>query len=220
MGRGETAPGAETYLPDKRGLTALRTAAAHCRGCGLHVDATQTVFGEGPRTARAVLVGEEPGAQEDRKGAPFVGPAGKLLDRVLDEVGIDRRHVYLTNAVKHFSFRLDERGKRRIHQRPRAGEIAACRPWLAAELAAVWPELVVCLGATAVTAVVGSGFRLTDHRGDLMPRPDSVADDLPGEWTLLATVHPSAVLRAPDRDQAYRDMVRDLRAAARFLTSE
>lgn len=165
------------------------------------------------------MVGEEPGDQEDRQGAPFVGPAGKLLDRVLAEVGIDRGHVYLTNVVKHFSFRLDERGKRRIHQRPRAAEVAACRPWLAAEFAAVRPELVVCLGATAAAALVGSGFRLTDHRGDLMSRPDSVGEDLPGEWALLATVHPSAVLRAPDRDLAYRDMVHDLRAAARFLTS-
>lgn len=210
--------GAARYLPDGDGdLDALRQAAAGCRGCDLHRNATQTVFGDGPRSARAVLVGEQPGDREDREGEPFVGPAGRLLDRILDESGIERNQVYLTNAVKHFSFRLDDRGKRRIHQKPRAGELSACRPWLAGELRAVRPEIVVCLGATAAKALLGNAFRLTAHRGELMDRPDSVAADLPGDWSVLATVHPSAVLRSPDRDEAYQGILADLTVAGRFL---
>jgi DNA polymerase len=210
--------GAARYLPDRDDdLDALRSAAAGCRGCDLHRNASQTVFGDGPRTAKAMLVGEQPGDREDREGEPFVGPAGRLLDRVLTEAGIDRGDAYLTNAVKHFSFRLDERGKRRIHQKPRAGEIAACRPWLAGELRAVQPRLVVCLGATAAKALLGNAFRLTAHRGELMDRPDTVGADRPGDWSVLATVHPSAVLRSPDRDQAYREMVADLTVAGEFL---
>jgi uracil-DNA glycosylase family protein len=208
---------AEGFVPEKGGLAALRSAAATCQGCDLYEDATQTVFSEGRVKSRVMMIGEQPGDREDVEGAPFVGPAGRLLDKVLAEAGIDRAAVYLTNAVKHFSFRLDERGKRRIHQRPRAGQVAACRPWLAAELKVVRPELVVCLGAVAATALAGSQFRLTDHRGEQMPRPDSVADDLPGKWTFLATVHPSAVLRADDRERAYQDLVADLRPVAKFL---
>jgi DNA polymerase len=211
--------GAAAFLPEQGGLAALRSAAATCRGCQLYRDATQTVFGEGPAKARVVMVGEQPGDREDVAGAPFVGPAGGLLDKVLAEAGVDREAVYLTNAVKHFSFRLDERGKRRIHQRPRSGQVAACRPWLAAELKTLRPELVVCLGATAATALVGSKFRLTDNRGELMARPDTVTDDLPGDWRLLATVHPSSVLRAPDRDRAYEELLADLRPVAAFLAS-
>jgi DNA polymerase len=208
---------ATAFLPGKGGLDALRAAAADCQGCDLYRDATQTVFGEGRASARMVMLGEQPGDREDLAGEPFVGPAGRLLDRVLADAGIDRATVYLTNAVKHFSFRRAERGVRRIHQRPRSGQIAACRPWLAQELRTVGPELVVCLGATAAQAVAGSRFRLTDQRGELMPRPDSVADDLPGDWWFLATVHPSAVLRAPDRDRAYQDLLADLRPVAGFL---
>jgi uracil-DNA glycosylase family protein len=209
--------GAEAFLPANGGLDALRAAAATCRGCDLYQNTTQTVFGAGSASARVVMVGEQPGDREDVAGAPFVGPAGRLLDKVLAEAGVDRETVYLTNAVKHFSFRMDERGKRRIHQRPRAGQIKACRPWLARELAVIRPELVVCLGATAANAVAGPRFRLTDHRGELMPRPDSVAEDLPGDWSFLATVHPSAVLRAPDRYQAYQELLADLRPVAEFL---
>ncbi|HKN95595.1 MAG TPA: UdgX family uracil-DNA binding protein [Pseudonocardiaceae bacterium] len=208
---------ATAFLPTKGGLDALRAAAADCQGCDLYRDATQTVFGEGRASARVVMLGEQPGDREDLAGEPFVGPAGRLLDRVLAEAGIDRSTVYLTNAVKHFSFRRAERGVRRIHQRPKSGQIAACRPWLAQELSTVGPDLVVCLGATAAQAVAGSRFRLTDHRGELVPRPDSVADDLPGDWSFLATVHPSAVLRAPDRNRAYQDLLADLRPVAEFL---
>lgn len=210
---------ATAFLPEKGGLNALRDAAAHCQGCDLYRNATQTVFGQGRVSARVMMVGEQPGDREDRAGEPFVGPAGRLLDKVFAEAGIDRKTVYLTNAVKHFSFRRDERGVRRIHQKPRSGQIAACRPWLAEELTTVRPELVVCLGATAAQAVAGSRFRLTRQRGELTPRPDTVADDLPGDWSFLATVHPSAVLRAPDRDQAYGDLLADLRPVADFLTT-
>lgn len=212
--------GAARFVPDRDDdLGALREAAAGCRGCDLYRNATQTVFGDGPRSARTMLVGEQPGDREDREGEPFVGPAGRLLDKLLDQAGIEREQVYLTNAVKHFSFRLDERGKRRIHQKPRAGEVAACRPWLAGELRAVRPELVVCLGATAAKALLGNAFRLTAHRGELMDRPDTVGADLPGDWSVLATVHPSAVLRSPDRKQAYEDMLADLAVAGRFLAT-
>jgi DNA polymerase len=207
------------FVPEKGGIAALRAAAATCQGCDLYRDATQTVFGTGRARARVVMIGEQPGDREDLAGEPFVGPAGHLLDRACHDAGIDRAVVYLTNVVKHFSFRVAERGKRRIHQRPRSGQIAACRPWLAGELRTVRPELVVCLGATAATALAGAGFRLTDHRGAMLPRPDSVGDDLPGTWRLLATVHPSAVLRAPDREQAYQELVADLRPVGEFLAS-
>jgi uracil-DNA glycosylase family protein len=191
-------PGPGTSLAD------LRASAASCRNCELYRNATQTVFGEGPVHARMMMVGEQPGDQEDRAGTPFVGPAGRLLDRALGEAGIERSAVYLTNAVKHFKF--TERGKRRIHQKPNRTEVVACRPWLLGELAAVRPDLVVCLGAVAAQALLGTSFRLTRHRGEVLDLPDSTA-------RVTATVHPSAVLRAEHRDEAYQALVKDLAAA-------
>ncbi|GGV86738.1 uracil-DNA glycosylase [Streptomyces gelaticus] len=217
------------YLPGRGGLPALRRAAADCRGCALYADATQTVFGAGPADARTVLVGEQPGDQEDRQGKPFVGPAGGLLRRALAEVGIDENQVYFTNAVKHFKFApvVDAR-KRRIHKTPNLREITACRPWLAAELSRIDPELVVALGATAGKALFGGSFRVSEVRGTLLPLPDLSNWDIPAEegaaqeagandHRFLATVHPSAVLRAKNRDEAYRGLLSDLRMAARFL---
>lgn len=191
--------GAGEFVPEGAGLPELRAAAAGCRGCDLHRDATQTVFGEGPAHAEVLLVGEQPGDQEDRRGHPFVGPAGGLLNRALDEAGVDRDSCYLTNAVKHFRF--TERGKRRIHRQPGRTEIVACAPWLAAELRAVRPRLVLCLGAVAAQAVLGTGFRVSERRGELVELAD---------YAVLATVHPSAVLRAPDREAAYREFAADL----------
>ncbi|MEV1004351.1 UdgX family uracil-DNA binding protein [Nonomuraea sp. NPDC050202] len=196
--------GAAEFLPDRLDLDSLRSAAACCEGCGLYRNATQTVFGEGPRQARFMLVGEQPGDQEDRQGHPFVGPAGRILDKGLQEAGIERDDVYLTNAVKHFSF--TPRGKRRIHQKPTAAEIDACQPWLNAELAVVRPEVVVVLGATAARSLLGRAFKVTQHRGEPVPLGESLA---------VATIHPSAVLRAPDRDAAYAGFLADLQAAAR-----
>jgi uracil-DNA glycosylase family protein len=203
---------AEDYLPDSRAMAALREAAADCKGCPLYRNATQTVFGEGPRSAEVVMVGEVPGDREDIAGKPFVGPAGRLLDEALDEAGIDREAVYLTNAVKHFKF--ERRGKRRIHKKPAAEEIRACRPWLDAELQAVKPRAVVALGATAAQALFGRGFRVTKERG----RPlDSELADL-----AMATVHPSSILRAPDEESRREErgaFVSDLRALAGELGS-
>ncbi|MEU9691810.1 UdgX family uracil-DNA binding protein [Amycolatopsis japonica] len=198
------APGADP--PETADLSELRSAASGCRGCDLYRDATQTVFGEGPRAAEIMVVGEQPGDQEDRQGAPFVGPAGRLLDRALDEAGFDRRKIYVTNAVKHFKFKRDERGKRRIHKTPSKTEIVACRPWLHAELAAVHPELLIFLGATAAKALLGDDFRITRSRGERIDLAEFAT-------TAVATVHPSAVLRAPDRDEAYQAFVADLVAA-------
>ncbi|TMR95638.1 UdgX family uracil-DNA binding protein [Nonomuraea basaltis] len=195
---------AADFLPDKLDLESLRIAAACCEGCGLYRNATQTVFGEGPGHAKFMLVGEVPGDQEDRQGHPFVGPAGRLLDRGLEEAGIPRDEVYVTNAVKHFSF--VPRGKRRIHQKPTAAEIAACRPWLNAELAVVEPEVVVVLGATAARSLLGPAFRVTRQRGVPVPL---------GERLAVATIHPSAVLRAPDREVMYEGFLADLQVAAR-----
>jgi uracil-DNA glycosylase family protein len=192
--------------PAHASLEQLRDAACSCHGCDLYRDATQTVFGDGARDARLMLVGEQPGDQEDRAGEPFVGPAGRLLDKALAQAGIDRQDVYLTNAVKHFKFKPAQRGKRRIHQKPNRTEVVACRPWLLAELDAVQPELVVCLGATAAQALLGTAFRLTQHRGEVLDLPESNAK-------VTATVHPSAVLRAPDQDEAYTAFVADLTAA-------
>ena len=194
-------------VPARGGLAALRRAAADCHGCDLYKDATQTVFGDGPGTARVMMVGEQPGDREDVAGEPFVGPAGKLLDRALADAGIDRSEVYLTNAVKHFKFTLPERGKRRIHKKPNQAEISACKPWLLAELDRVKPQLVVLLGATAASALLGKDFRLTEQRGQLL--------DLEQGMPAVATVHPSAVLRAPDREAAYQGLVADLTVAAR-----
>ncbi|MFG2986594.1 UdgX family uracil-DNA binding protein [Streptomyces sp. NPDC048258] len=209
------------YVPRRGGIDDLRRAAASCRGCPLFAEATRTVFGAGPPESRVVLVGEQPGDQEDRKGEPFVGPAGALLRKALDEAGIDDEPVYFTNAVKHFKFTVSERGKRRIHKAPNLREMKACRPWLAAELRLIEPELVVALGGTAGKALLGSSFRVNEQRGVLrpMPAPDALGEDAaePGHAQLLATVHPSAVLRAADRESAYQGLLADLRVAATAL---
>jgi len=184
------APGsAEPFLPLQRDLDHLRAAAATCRGCALYARATQTVFGEGPVHPEVFFVGEQPGDYEDQQGRPFVGPAGQLLERALAKAGIERSKVYVTNAVKHFKW--EPRGKRRIHNRPNAKEIAACRPWLDAELDAVKPTVVVCLGAVAAQALLGASFSVLRQRGQLLS-----ANGLP----VMATVHPASVLRAPDED--------------------
>jgi len=202
-------PTAAAFLPPDGSLESLRAAAAGCQGCPLWEPATQTVFGRGSQGARLMLVGEQPGDVEDTRGLPFVGPAGRLLVEALDEAGVDRSAVYVTNAVKHFGFTV--RGKRRIHATPDALVVGACTPWLVAELAAVGPELVVLLGATAAKAVYGPSFRVTQSRGVLM--------DWPGDGPrALATIHPSAVLRADDRDAALAGLVADLRVAAVALT--
>lgn len=194
-------------MPPEAGLDELAAAASGCRGCELFGPATQTVFGSGPPRARAVLVGEQPGDVEDRRGEPFVGPAGRLLDQALVDAGLDRSSIYVTNAVKHFRF--TERGKRRLHQSPDAGHITACRPWLTAELAATDPELIVALGAVAGRALLGPSFRVTKQRGVLLPQASGPP--------VLATFHPSAVLRADDRDAAFADLVADLSVAASAL---
>jgi DNA polymerase len=190
-------------------------AAHNCQACRLWAHATQTVFGRSESRAkpRLILVGEQPGDREDLEGEPFVGPAGSLLDDALDDAGIDRRTAYLTNVVKHFSFEL--RGKRRIHQKPKADEIRACRPWLEAEISALEPELVVCLGATAAQAIIGSSFRVTRNRGELVTSPIAPR--------VMATVHPSSILRAPDDQSRRLEMERfvaDLRTAARLLNGK
>lgn len=209
---------AEEFVPaGARSIDELRAAARGCQGCHLHKEATQTVFGDGPPHARVVLVGEQPGDVEDRRGAPFVGPAGKLLDRAIIEAGLERAGAYVTNAVKHFKFRPTGPGKRRIHQTPDRTEIVACRPWLVAEFAALRPEIVVALGATAAKALLGPAFRVTRSRGVLMPWPESAQEpaDFPtASGQILATVHPSAVLRADDRDEAFAGLVADLRVVA------
>ncbi|MCF0081608.1 UdgX family uracil-DNA binding protein [Streptomyces lomondensis] len=208
----EDAYTAEPFVPERGGLAALRRAAADCRGCPLHRDATQTVFGEGRQDARVMLVGEQPGDQEDRQGKPFVGPAGRLLDRALEEAGIDPDEAYVTNAVKHFKFTQAEPRKRRIHKAPNLREMTACGPWLAAELAVVEPELIVVLGATAGKALLGSSFRVSQVRGTVLE------EEIHGRpERLVPTVHPSAVLRADDREAAYQGLVSDLKVAARAL---
>jgi uracil-DNA glycosylase family protein len=198
-----------TYVPPDADLAGLAGAARGCTACELYANATQTVFGEGSPAARLVLVGEQPGDQEDRQGRPFVGPAGGLLDRALSEAGIDRAAVYVTNAVKHFRF--TERGKRRIHATPGRGHVRACQPWLAAELGAVRPDVVVCLGATAVSALLGTGYRVTKDRGALLPYAEGIR--------AVITTHPSAVLRMPGekRAAAFAELVADLRVAAAAL---
>lgn len=202
------ADGAAAFVPAGAGLAELEAAAARCKGCDLYRHATQTVFGRGAADARIVLVGEQPGDQEDLQGAPFVGPAGEVLDRALAEVGLARETVYVTNVVKHFKF--EQRGKRRIHQTPRAPELNACRPWLDAELTAIKPEVLVCLGATAARAILGDQFRITRDRGRFAPT----------RWApkTIATYHPSAVLRGEtDAQQAelYAMLIADLRLVAR-----
>jgi len=201
---------ATPFLPEKRSLDALRVAAADCHGCHLWRHATQTVFGEGLRRARVMLVGEQPGDREDREGSPFVGPAGRELDRALEAVGIDRTEAYVTNVVKHFKF--EERGKRRLHKTPKRFEIDACRPWLDEELRVVEPEALVLLGATAAKGILGSSFRVTKERG----RP--LESDLAP--VVVATIHPSAILRAPDDETRQTEraaFARDLAVVAREL---
>jgi len=205
-----TYPTAAAFMPPKPTLPKLREAAAGCRGCHLYEGATQTVFGEGLKKSKVMFVGEQPGDREDVDGKPFVGPAGRMLDKALDEAGIDRSEVYVTNVVKHFKYTM--RGKRRIHQRPDAEEIAACRPWLESELDQVKPQVLVCLGATAAKALLGPRFKVTQQRGEFV---DSELAPL-----ATGTVHPSSILRAPDdeaRQRAYRDFVEDMRAIARAL---
>jgi uracil-DNA glycosylase len=193
-------------------LASLREDAARCRACPLWRHAIQTVFGEGPAKAELLFVGEQPGDVEDKEGRPFVGPAGRVFDEALAEAGIEREKVYVTNAVKHFKWKA--RGKRRIHQKPNAAETAACRPWLDAELEVVSPSVLVALGATAAQALLGRGFRVTQQRG--VPVESDLAP------SVVATVHPSSILRAPDeaaRTEAYAAFVVDLKAAARLLSS-
>jgi uracil-DNA glycosylase family protein len=212
--------------PSGVSLDGLRAAAANCRACELWEPATQTVFGEGPESARIVFVGEQPGDQEDRKGEPFVGPAGKLLDRALADAEIDRRDAYVTNAVKHFRFTV--KGKRRIHQTPGPEHLRACRPWLEAEFVVLKPEVVVCLGATAAKALISPSFRITKDRGQLLPwtppgtaavEPADEDEDAPHQTWMLATTHPSAILRTPDdaRAAAYDALVADLKVVAHAL---
>ena len=198
-----------THLPfDAEDLESLRSMAADCTRCHLYRDATQTVFGAGPKDADLMLVGEQPGDQEDRQGAPFVGPAGAMLDRALRAAGIDRDRAYVTNMVKHFKF--TRRGKRRIHATPNREEITACQPWLEGEIAAVAPAVVVLMGASAAKALLGSSFKVTKQRGEVFDRDD---------YRLTATVHPSSILRIPDdrREAAYDDLVADLAGVATLL---
>jgi uracil-DNA glycosylase len=203
--------GAAPLVPERPTLESLRQAAAGCTACDLHKLGTQTVFGEGAKASEVMFVGEQPGDQEDLAGRPFVGPAGRVLDEGMVEAGIDRGKAYVTNAVKHFKWQA--RGKRRIHQKPNAIEMAACRPWLDAELAVVKPRVLVLLGATAAQSLLGSSFRVTKMRG--VPVDSDLAPDV------IATVHPSSILRAPDeeaRSQAMRDFVADLKVVAKLLT--
>jgi uracil-DNA glycosylase len=201
---------AAELIPPGANLKELREAAANCQACDLWKDATQTVFGEGARGAKVMFVGEQPGNDEDLQGKPFVGPAGKLLDKVLQELGIDRNDTYVTNVVKHFKW--VRRGKRRIHEKPRISEIIACRPWLEAEIAIVKPKVIVCLGATAAQALLGRDFRVTKNRGEFVQ--SSLAP-----W-VMATVHPSSILRAPDEESRRAERLRfvaDLRGLLRVL---
>lgn len=200
---------AQEFFPETLTLDTLRQAAAGCTACPLHETGTQTVFGEGPERARVMMVGEQPGDQEDRQGRPFVGPAGRLLDRALEEAGIDRSDVYVTNIVKHFKW--EPRGKRRIHKKPNLSEIRACRPWLEGEVAQVRPRVLVCLGATAAQGILGRDFRVSKDRGALFP------SDLGPQ--VMATVHPSSILRAQaeDRAEELRRFVEDLSAVAAHL---
>ena len=201
---------AAPFVPKTTSLKVLSAASHDCRGCDLYKTATQVVFGAGPKSAQVMFVGEQPGDQEDRQGEPFVGPAGALLDKALADAGIPRDRVYVTNAVKHFKW--EPRGKRRIHKKPRASEVKACRPWLEAELRAVKPAVVVCLGATAAQSMLGASFKLMQQRGRVVSSPAA--------GRVVATIHPSAVLRAPDsegRKAAYEMLVADLKVVAKVL---
>jgi uracil-DNA glycosylase len=201
---------AAAYLPERLSLPQLREAVQGCRGCDLYKNATQAVFGEGAARAEVMLVGEQPGDKEDLTGRPFVGPSGQLLDRALEEAGIDRTQTYVTNAVKHFKWQA--RGKRRIHQKPTWSDQLACRPWLEAELAVVQPRVLVCLGATASQSLLGRDFRVTKHRGELLD--SQLAEHV------TATIHPSAILRQQDeesRQSELADFIDDLRVVAALL---
>ena len=204
-------PTATPWLPEKKTLPTLREAAAGCEGCDLFERASQTVFGEGPSRAKVMLVGEQPGDREDKEGHPFVGPAGRLLDECLVEAGIDRRQVYVTNVVKHFKW-SETVGKRRLHAKPNAREINACRPWLDSEIETVRPKVIVCLGATAAQALLGRAFRVTQQRGQFVPSPLA--------QYVTATIHPSAILRAPDdatRHEERQRFIEDLKKVAAVL---
>jgi DNA polymerase len=200
---------AADFIPPRPTLTKLRAAVQDCRGCDLYKCATQAVFGEGPRAARVMFIGETPGDAEDRAGKPFVGPSGKLLDRALEAAGIAREDAYVTNAVKHFKWKA--RGPRRIHDKPTWTEQAACRPWLEAELALVRPRALVLLGATAAQSLLGKSFRVTQERGK--PLDSDLAE------LVMATIHPSAVLRSSDREQAFDGLVEDLRLVRRAFAA-
>lgn len=210
--RPEPEPG-RTYpeMPETKSLGAWGEAAARCRACDLWKNATQTVFGEGRRTAKVIFVGEQPGDKEDIAGKPFVGPAGRVLDEAFEAAGIDRKTVYLTNAVKHFKWR--RAGKRRLHEKPNRSEIAACRLWLDAEIGILKPQVVVCLGATAAQVLIAPSFKVTQQRGKLIPSPLAPH--------VMATVHPSSILRAPNdlaREREMKRFVADLRAVARLIS--
>jgi len=211
MGKAKPETSAADFFPERKSLKAFRDAAAACKGCDLWERGTQTVFGEGPRHAKVLFVGEQPGNEEDLAGKPFVGPAGRLLDDALVKAGIDRAQTYITNIVKHFKW--EPRGKRRIHKKPNAGEIAACRPWLEAEIGLVKPIVIVCLGATAAQALLGPKFKVTRQRGQFIE--SALAP------YIMATVHPSSILRAPD-DETRRDEKRkfidDLKTVAHVLS--
>jgi DNA polymerase len=203
---------AADFIPPNPTLPKLREAAMRCRGCHLWTLGTQTVFGEGPSRARVMIVGEQPGDQEDRAGHPFVGPSGKLLDRALEEAHIDREDVYVTNAVKHFKWERGEKSARRIHKKPNDAEVRACHPWLQEEIRLVKPEVVVCLGATAAQSIMGKTFKVTKERGRAVKAPFG--------GTVIATVHPSSVLRAPDpasRAQAEREFFADMKKVKKAL---
>jgi len=213
MRRASEVPTAAPLIPPRPTLALLRELAAGCHACDLYKCATQAVFGEGGKSARAMMVGEQPGDSEDRAGRPFVGPAGKILNRALEEAGIDRDLVYVTNVVKHFKWK--PRGKRRIHEKPNAREIAACRPWLDAEIAVVKPRVLVCLGATAAQALLGRTFKVTEHRGELL-RSELAP-------YVMATVHPSSLLRAPDdetRRREFHRFVKDLSQVAPLVRAD
>jgi len=203
---------AADFLPDHRSIESLRQAEQTCHGCELYQRATQAVAGEGPSTAKMVLVGETPGDEEDKTGHPFVGPAGALLDQALEAAGISRHEIYVTNVVKHFKW--EPRGKRRLHAKPSSREIAACRPWLEAELTLIGPRIIVCLGATAAQALLGRDFRVTKSRGEVMTGPFG---------TVVATYHPAAILRASDSDVLHKmeqSLIADLRVAAQFIAKK
>jgi uracil-DNA glycosylase family protein len=214
MARAVATGSAADFIPPRPTLPKLRQAAAGCRGCDLWVNATQTVFGEGAAGAAAVFVGEQPGDQEDRVGRPFVGPAGRLFDDALEFAGLDRGMVYVTNAVKHFKFVRQELIKRRLHKKPNAAQVRACTPWLWEELRLVKPQVVVALGSTAAQALLGHAFRLTKHRGEVVQ----------SEWAgpVIATVHPSSVLRAPDevRAEARREFFQDIAKVAEYVRKQ